>query len=234
MENLEIVKTITDIKKFETLPQESPYCSEKMLAYAEKNIFRWMFRSPIQYYVLYNGDMPDIVLPVRVYDSNVAAIVGTVENYDSSSLICRNNVITQSYFHAILLKFRENGIKKLVGKHLSSEIYKELERCSNGENLRFTGNFTECVRIPLLQEEYGLWFASLSKHTKQNCRTAYNRIQKDGVSFDFNFWSMSNNSIDNPLANLQVKEHYLDLYIQRQELKYEVKRSMLSSLKKRN
>jgi hypothetical protein len=36
MENLEIVKTITDIKKFETLPQESPYCSEKMLAYAEK------------------------------------------------------------------------------------------------------------------------------------------------------------------------------------------------------
>ncbi len=39
-----------------------------------------------------------------------------------------------------------------------------------------------CVRIPLDRESYGDYCQSLAKHQRQNLRTAYNRLEKEGVS----------------------------------------------------
>ena len=41
----------------------------------------------------------------------------------------------------------------------------------------------KCVRIPLDKENYDGYYRSLAKHQRQNLRTAYNRLDKESISF---------------------------------------------------
>ncbi len=53
-------------------------------------------------------------------------------------------------------------------------------------------NSHECVDISL-QSDYESHIKNLSKSVRQNIRTAYNRMQKDGIDFDFRFYIGSKN-----------------------------------------
>lgn len=52
-------------------------------------------------------------------------------------------------------------------------------------------NTLDCVAISL-PNDYDVYFSSLSKSVKQNIRTAYNRLNKSGFSFDFTVMTREN------------------------------------------
>ena len=69
---------------------------------------------------------------------------------------------------------------------------------------------------------YDAWFQSLSKSTRQNLRTAYNRLEKDGR--DIRVEVRRGGEISHSLMN-----RLIDIYIKRHNERYEVKTSLLKS-----
>lgn len=77
---------------------------------------------------------------------------------------------------------------------------------------------TACCRIYV--RDYNEWFSSLSSSVRQNIRTAYNRLKRDGHTFEI---TVAGNAFDNarPVeAFNKIKEESLELYINRQTSKY--------------
>lgn len=70
---------------------------------------------------------------------------------------------------------------------------------------------------------YDAWFQSLSKSTRQNLRTAYNRLEKDGK--DIRVEVRRGGQISHSLMN-----RLMDIYIKRHNERYEVKTSLLKSV----
>ena len=66
--------------------------------------------------------------------------------------------------------------------------------------------------------DYESYFSSLSKHTRQNVRTAYNRVKKEGTSLNYSVFI--NQKIPQKLLN-----ELIELYCDRHEKHYGVKSS---------
>ena len=232
VKRVEIVKRIASIKNIETLDITLPYSSIKMMSYVEQYKFRLLFCSTVQYIVAYENDIPIIILPVRIYDAGIAAIVGTVENFDCSSIYLKNDYFDQSLFNCMLQKLREKGVNRLIAKHVKENIFSQIKDFCCSQKLEWTESNRDGVKINLRFECYDLWLASLSKHTRQNIRTAYNRINKEGFDYEFNYYESDFDSSDNLFVDKTRKKEYLDLYIVRQKSKYTTNRTILSKLKK--
>ncbi len=89
--------------------------------------------------------------------------------------------ITDNQFDAIIgtLKSRYPGYKLIFNKiNEHSLFFKYLHR-----HKRILSQ-SECVCIPV-GSDYNAYYESLSKHTRQNIRTAYNRMKRDGKVYDF-------------------------------------------------
>ena len=69
---------------------------------------------------------------------------------------------------------------------------------------------------------YDVWFQSLSKNVRQNLRTAYNRLRKDGN--DIHIEVSCGGRISRSLMNKSI-----DIYIKRHDVRYNVKTSALKS-----
>ncbi len=69
---------------------------------------------------------------------------------------------------------------------------------------------------------YDVWFQSLSKNVRQNLRTAYNRLRKDGK--DIHIEVSRGGRISRSLMNRSI-----DIYIKRHDERYNVKTSALKS-----
>lgn len=75
----------------------------------------------------------------------------------------------------------------------------------------------ECVDI-FLESDYDSHFKQLSKSVRQNIRTAYNRMQKDGVDFDFHFYIGGKN------IPAKIKRDSKRCYLKRQLITHEESR----------
>ena len=82
----------------------------------------------------------------------------------------------------------------------------------------------ECVDI-YLQSDYESHFKKLSKSVRQNVRTAYNRLQKDGVDYDFRFYIGGKN------IPASAKNDSKKCYLKRQLDAYANSLSLISKVK---
>jgi len=64
-----------------------------------------------------------------------------------------------------------------------SDFYRIFTAALQSRNLKFTEEKTTCVSVPI--STYDEWRSSLSKSTRQNLRTAYNRLVSDGLEYSF-------------------------------------------------
>lgn len=67
---------------------------------------------------------------------------------------------------------------------------------------------------------YEEYYSKLSKSTRQNIRTAYNRMNKDGLDYKFDF------IINKPLGKEKLSQ-IIDIYCERHSSRYNVKTSKL-------
>ena len=117
----------------------------------------------------------------------------------------------EQYSYEIFSEIIDETVKKL-GKcffhftkiHEKSLTVKHIERKFHGV---YEKRIEECASI-VLPETYDAWFSSLKKSAKQNVRTAYNRMNREGLSFEFIFRD------NEPMKDEEYKE-MIGLYSQR-------------------
>lgn len=71
--------------------------------------------------------------------------------------------------------------------------------------------------------DYELWHSKLSKSTRQNIRTSYNRMNTDGVQFRFE-------AVHGERVNRKILDQLIDLYCKRHEERYDVETSAVKKL----
>lgn len=118
--------------------------------------------------------------------------------------------------------FDESGYSEYLFTRIreSTQLRDILDAGITGYDVAVTS--TENVSIDF-SGGHDTWFQTLSKSTRQNLRTAYNRLEKDGksVRVEVNYGGQFSHTLMNRL---------MDIYIKRHNERYEVKTSALKSV----
>lgn len=134
----------------------------------------------------------------------------------------------------IYFKGSENDLKRYLKFFLDTSGYREYILTRIRESTKVNCTLTERFAgydISVTSKDnvsidfsggYDAWFQSLSKSTRQNLRTAYNRLEKDGR--DIHVEVRRGGEISHSLMN-----RLIDIYIKRHNERYEVKTSLLKS-----
>lgn len=142
---------------------------------------KWFTKSrPVIYYAVDDNDKIVMIAPMKVNIFN--GRVDTLGNI----LMC--DVTDFLYENQLCEELRKECVLKLRA-FIGRTFY--LSRLnSESETLKYLEAYSslvashECVDI-IMASDYETYFKQLSKSVRQNVRTAYNRMQKDGVDFEF-------------------------------------------------
>lgn len=165
-----------------------------------KNI--WNKKSAPIYYEVYNEDKPILIFPAEEIGDKIESLY-TLDFFD---IVCGKDVNKFWIYEAI------KEIATLENKNVVIKRFRE----NNNTFLKLADfvaiePFDKCVKIDYT-EDYDNYYASLSKHARQNLRTAYNRLVTDGKKYEFSFYFGKLNGKD---AN-KLK----DIYLNRRVSKY--------------
>ena len=105
----------------------------------------------------------------------------------------------------------------ILDNSVSLTILRELQ---DDNKLEFVTD--DCVKNTIIPigNDYSTYFAKLSKHVKQNVRTAYNRVHTDKFDVKFNFYE---NYINDKIQKdnvFKIFSSYMDVYCTRQNSRY--------------
>jgi len=149
-----------------------------------KNCFKFKLSNYLNkdaFIVFYNNDVPKILLPL-VERSDKLKFYGEDTQAGHLDFLYSGNVTTDDFDNLFLLIKRQYNGKRLCLKRinersmLSKYLLSKLE-----DNVKVTFK-RPCVNIAF-NDIYQEYFNSLSKNNRQNIRTAYNKLNKEGVIF---------------------------------------------------
>lgn len=167
-------------------------------------------RCVIKYYLITEDHSPILIAPILIYSNGQKELFGNINGYNYCDLVYKNcnqiNNAIELLYDTIgrfdIYKIRENS--PLV-KKFSSHIY--LVKNTLNVKIIFGDNY----------EEY---YKNLSKSVRQNLRTSYNRLNKNG--YKFNLKVVYGGTIDSTFFN-----GIINLYCKRHENRYDVKHNFI-------
>lgn len=187
-------------------------------------------RSRVRCFGVY-GDDGEILLiaPLRIH-GNRARMVGNSESYNMSDLIydTEDCDLLEEAIGALLTYLRD----RVCGKDYVFEWWFLCEESLSWvalRNMRARGLVTfdaepvNNVQIPL-PESYESYVKGLSKHARQNLRTAGNRLERDGHTMEVHFYPIYEG---NPGVRREARKAfagYMDVYVKRREQRYHADR----------
>ena len=118
-------------------------------------------------------------------------------------------------FQKILERMKADGAKGLQWEHLDPTSFTNEVIAAYGAT---TLELVKSVKIDIDKAGYGNNFCGLSKHARQNIRTAYNRVLRSGHEMEFKFFS--NLGIGHKFPNNKGICAYRKVYKMRQEMRY--------------
>lgn len=165
-------------------------------------------------------DKPIIIMPFRS-NNNLVTLAGKIERFDYIDTLYDSNLDSTNLTDAFieLLKFlKVKGFTKISWNWMPNfGLSKELIEYSEQQGIiKCSLEKNNSVQIEL-PDNYNVYFSSLSKHVKQNIRTAYNRLKKDHQSY-FNESFMTNTKHKKECSNLF--NEYWACYINRHKNRY--------------
>lgn len=183
--------------------------------------YRLRWKSRVRYYVVSDGEKPIIIAGFRRHNRNCIIPIGCKEGYDYFDFVygTDNLALIKNAIATLFEYLRLQGIKTIEFRFLAenSPLYHTiLESNHKINNLISVKNTSISLGFP----DYATYKSTLSKHVKQNLRTARNRIAKDGKNYVYTFLAGNNT---NEIIFNQKCEKYLDLYLERQAEKYQGK-----------
>ena len=182
--------------------------------------------SRIRYFVVYLGNEIILIAPMKIHKECVK-VLGTEEGYNMSDFAYAtkdSDILKEAIFHLfVYLKDRFFKNKKmtidwwyLYEDSLSWEAIKKLKDEGRIDFLCLW--VTKNVQIPLANS-YDEYNKRLSKHARQNIRTAYNRANRDGYELSFHSYRMLDGGSVKKEARKAFKS-YTALYIKRLKERY--------------
>ena len=160
--------------------------------------------------IAFEGNTPVLIAPVE-WNKNTLSPIGVSEAFDFVDFFYRNDIDEKTLWLACLEIFqfvKNQGVERLIWKFVPEDsISKKVLESQNIVEQAEIDN----VRIQF--GEYEEYVKSLSKSTRQNLRTAKNRIIKDGRQFSL---------VSNLEANLPAStiNNCVSIYSNRQGSKY--------------
>lgn len=141
---------------------------------------------PIRVFAVYDGGKPILLAPLRKMWSGEWVVAGTTEGYDYVDFVYGNGTEEQySEVFRVLIDYlrSECSLKSLVWHFLDSRSrsWDYVAKYSITDKMEICNS-----EINLLYPTYEAYFSTLSKSVRQNVRTAYNRLRRNGhiVSYE--------------------------------------------------
>ena len=137
----------------------------------------------------------------KVIDFSVG---GPIDYYD---VLCSSSDNTFLKGCIVKLKALYEGYEIILSNiNEASRLYSVLSQC---EIIKIE----PCVKIDFSSSEYETYYQSLSKHQRQNIRTGYNKLHRDGLK-----WRVVRYGIDNPMPTVDWNQ-CLKMYEERCRMK---------------
>lgn len=147
------------------------------------------------YYEVFDENEPVMILPAEEMGENIESLY-TLDFFDIVSakdmtgekmLEALKEIANLEKKPVVVKRIREN-----FSTHSKLAELVEFEPCSN------------CVKINYT-EDYDKYYSSLTKHARQNLRTAYNRLATDGKKLSFSFtFGKTNKKLARKLKNIYL------------------------------
>ena len=168
----------------------------------------------INCFLIYDKDTVAAMMPVRILRNGSLHIAGEFSRMDYVDFLYNPKYSKQSkkIIEFFLAEMKSKyGVKKFYGKYVPSNSPTAKMKYDDKEDVNY-------VAVNLMDKNYDDFFARLSKHSKQNLRTAYNRLSRDGKTYEFVVY-------DGPKESYQKQakkdsDECLSLYMRRQESQY--------------
>lgn len=162
------------------------------------------------FFIALEEDIPIVIAPIEIAKKS-ASPIGVSECFDFVDFFYRNDIDEKTLHLAYLEIFRymkNQGIKEIVWNYVPEDSFskKVLEK-------QYNTACTEVDNVRIQFIEYEEYFKSLSKSTRQNLRTAKNRITKDGRQYSL----VTNLEANLPLSTIA---DCISIYSTRQGNKY--------------
>ena len=176
------------------------------------------FKNPKRFFVIYENNKPQIIIPLNKVNGGYHSQY-FLDYYD----VLSNKDLSLTQIADYLNNFFNTLNCKVEFAHVNEEsiLFNALKDQENLEVLRTD----TCVKIPIRDGEndengYESYFNALSKNSRQNLRTSYNRLKTDNKHYNL--------EIINGKISKKNYKIFNKLYIQRRVLRYK----NLSGLKK--
>lgn len=156
----------------------------------------WLIRRHrIYVYSIYKNDKLKMIIPLRKINNKTFTVAGMQEGLEHIDFLYNTNNSDEikeliQYFFRFL---KDNGCEKVIFNFFDSDS-KLIKIIKEGKFNITDINDIEGVIINKEFDDYDSYFNSLSKHVRQNLRTAYNRLKKDQISYDLEIYRESDNS----------------------------------------
>ena len=205
----------------------SVYQSYRVNAVVKKRmlIYGLQSRYSARYVELLEDGQTQMILPVCKYrGTNRYCSVGQFNGYQVYDFIYSREMTPEKMRQGLLFVLKKLNVEQLSLRNVPNDsvLYsclRELETFE-GYQLTWASNDNVCVDTEL---DYDAWHSKLSKSTRQNLRTAYNRMNTDGVSMRFEIRRGEKMKSD-------VLDAIIELYCKRHSARYQVETSSLKKL----
>ncbi|BES66472.1 hypothetical protein SANA_29110 [Gottschalkiaceae bacterium SANA] len=169
-----------------------------------------------RFYAFYENEKCVAIAPMcKRYARNGAYYTsfGAIADLAFQNFVYGNELSIEQFDECMKLLYKR--LKRIRFYRVPEETY--LNDALKDNNIEIKNNINVAIEC---ENDYDHYFTNLSKSVRQNIRTAYNRIKKDGLEYDFNLYSSGN-------VTLKESNEIMDVYIKRRKnnygLRYNVK-----------
>lgn len=179
----------------------------------------------VTWFIVYYESDPVMVVPVRLfYKNKTAYVLGSLEGFDYVDIIYKQGLSHSERIEAFTIVMKaltDNDYKVLYWKYLDA---KSESNIIISETCDYSAQYVKNVCVKLKDyDSYDNYLKTLSKHVRQNIRTAYNRTKKDSLLIDKNIYNSKQQLLSNKTIDLILSKYY-EIYKDRHSSHYHNKR----------
>lgn len=214
------LKSLSEVKEewvhlFEVTPEVSPFLQYDAFAIAWKYFYPYYItgrcRPKIAQFVDAGKTIALIPLTVRI---NSAQLFGSPNGFNESGVLFENQDILPHCFRLLHERFSSVELIKVDERSPIAEF--RPEGCTGIANVAIS-----------FGDDFDAYFKSLSSSVRQNIRTSYNRLEKDGHTYELDVYTNHElTKSDKKGKHLPIND-IINLYCSRHEQRYGVKTSVL-------
>ncbi len=197
-------------------------------------LFRYIrLKNRVVVYAIRNeNDELMAIMPVRPMADGSMGIAGSFERLDFADFIynpkAKQKEVAEFFYNYIN---KELGVKHFITRFVeeSSPTFKAAKKFKGFRDDKTWEN----VNINISYDSYDEYFATLSKHAKQNLRTAYNRAERDGKKIELICYSGDTKTLKKDSKARKDIEDCMKLYTKRQLKTYVEERALTYTFRTR-